>query len=79
MRYKISTCKKTNIVTIEILNKPVPEEFINSLQEHKINHVDNLIHFRLSEESNVLNRLDKLPKTLELIDKYIDKDEGSIA
>lgn len=75
MRYKINTCKKTNIVTIEILNKPLPEEFINSLEEHKINHVDHLIHFRLSENSNVLNRLDKLPKTLELIDKYI-KEEG---
>lgn len=72
MRYKINTCKKTNVVTIEIMNKSLPENFIKSLQEHQINHVDHLIHFRLSEDSNVLNKLDKLPKTLELIDKYIN-------
>ena len=74
MRYKINTCKKTNVVTIEIMNKSLPENFIKSLQEHQINHVDHLIHFRLSEESNVLNKLDKLPKTLELIDKYINEE-----
>lgn len=74
MRYKINTCKKTNVVTIEIMNKSLPEDFIKSLQEHQINHVDHLIHFRLSEESNVLNKLDKLPKTLELIDKYINEE-----
>lgn len=74
MRYKINTCKKTNVVTIEIMNKSLPENFIKSLQEHQINHVDHLIHFRLSEDSNVLNKLDKLPKTLELIDKYINEE-----
>lgn len=74
MRYKINTCKKTNVVTIEIMNKSLPEDFIKSLQEHQINHVDHLIHFRLSEDSNVLNKLDKLPKTLELIDKYINEE-----
>lgn len=74
MRYKINTCKKTNVITIEIMNKLLPENFIKSLQEHQINHVDHLIHFRLSEDSNVLNKLDKLPKTLELIDKYINEE-----
>lgn len=71
MRYKINTCKKTNTVTIEILNKVLPNEFKDELRENKINHVENLIHFRLSENSNVLNKLDKLPKALELIDKHI--------
>lgn len=71
MRYKINTCKKTNVLTIEILGKQLPEEFINDLHEHKINHVGHLIHFRTNENSNVLNKLDKFPKTLELIDKHI--------
>lgn len=76
MRYKITTCKKTNTVTIEILNKQLPDRFVESLKENKINHVAHLIHFRLNENSNVLNKLVKLPKTLELIDKYIsDEDE----
>lgn len=71
MRYRINTCKKTNTVTIEILNKQLPETFLEDLQQHKINHVNHLIHFRLNEKSNVLNRLDKLPKALELISKHI--------
>ena len=71
MRYKINTCKKTNTVTIEILHKPLPEEFINDLRDYKINHVEHLIHFRMNDNSNVLNKLTKLPKALELIDKHI--------
>ena len=69
MNYKINICKKTNVVTVELLQK-VTNEMIREFEENSINHVNNLIHFRLNDKSNVLNKLNKLPKALQIIGKY---------
>lgn len=69
MKYKINMCKKTNVVTVELLQK-VTDEMAKEFKEHEINHVDNLIHFRLNEKSNVLNKMVKFPKALQIIEKY---------
>lgn len=69
MNYKINICKKTNVVTVELLQE-VTNEMIREFEENSINHVNNLIHFRLNDKSNVLNKLNKLPKALQIIGKY---------
>ena len=70
MQYKMNICKKMNFLSLELLEKNLPEELREELKENKINHVDNIIHFRLNDKSNVLNTLDKFPKTLMIIGKY---------
>ena len=62
--------KKMNFLSLELLEKNLPEELREELKENKINHVDNIIHFRLNDKSNVLNTLDKFPKALMIIGKY---------
>ena len=59
-----------NFLSLELLEKNLPEELREELKENKINHVDNIIHFRLNDKSNVLNTLDKFPKALMIIGKY---------
>lgn len=70
MKYKINICKKTNVVTIELfedMNKDMMKEF----KENKIHHVtERLIHFRLNDNSNVLNKMIKFPKALQIIEKH---------
>lgn len=68
MNYRISVCKKTNVITVELLQE-VTNEMIREFKENSIYHVNNLIHFRLKDESNVLNKMDKLPKALQIIEK----------
>ena len=70
MQYKMNICKKMNFLSLELLEKNLPEELREELKENKINHVDNIIHFRLNNKSNVLNTLDKFPKALMIIGKY---------
>lgn len=71
MKYKMNVCKKMNFLSLELLEKNLPEELKEELRENKINYADdNIIHFRLNAKSNVLNTLDKFPKTLMIIGKY---------
>ena len=67
----MNICKKMNFLSLELLEKNLPEELKEELRENKINYADdNIIHFRLNVKSNVLNTLDKFPKTLMIIGKY---------
>ena len=69
MKYKINICKKTNVVTIELLQE-ITNELIKEFKDNNIHHVDNFIHFRLNEKSNVLDKMIKFPKALQIIEKH---------
>lgn len=69
MKYKINICKKTNVVTIELLQE-ITEEIVKEFEDNNIHYVNNLIHFRLNEKSNVLNKMIKFPKALQIIEKH---------
>lgn len=70
MKYKINICKKMNFISLELEKKELPEELKEELKKNKIMFGDNIIHFRLNQKSNVLNTLNKFPKTLMIIGKY---------
>lgn len=69
MKYKINMCKKTNVVTVELLQR-VTDEMTKEFKDNEIYYVDNLIHFRMNEKSNVLNKMIKFPKALQIIEKH---------
>lgn len=70
MDYKMNISKNMNFLTVEILNKELPEKMINEFKENKIIHDENIIHFRMVDNENTLNPLSLFPKALMIMGKY---------
>lgn len=70
MEYRMNISKNMNLLTVEILNKNIPEDMIQEFKENNILHDENIIHFRMDRENTNMNQLMLFPKAISIIGKY---------